>query len=76
MQQVVTREITIKGAYGFNDDFARSIEAISSGLMPVASLVEQQAALEDGPRIIHDLADGSLDAVKVILHVPGDRSRA
>lgn len=76
MQQVVTREISIKGAYGFNDEFARSIEAIRSGSMPVASLIEQEAALEDGPQIIHDLADSSLDSVKVILHVPNGRSRA
>lgn len=67
MQQVVTRELTIKGAYGFNDEFPRAIEVIRTGKLPVTSLIEQVADLEEGPQLFHDLASGSLDAVKVVL---------
>lgn len=68
MQTIVTRELTLHGAYGFNEEFARSIEVIRMGRLDVKQLVERTASLEEGPQIIHDLAKGSLDAVKVILY--------
>jgi L-iditol 2-dehydrogenase len=67
MQQIVTRELTIAGAYGFNQEFGESIEAIRSGRIDPMPLIERTAALEQGPEIVRDLAQGSLDAVKVIL---------
>lgn len=67
MQQVVTREITIRGAYGFNVEFAQAIEALRTQKVDVALLIERIAPLEDGPQLVHDLAQGTLDAVKVIL---------
>ena len=68
MQQVVTRELTVRGAYCFNDEFGRSIEAIRRGdAFDVTTLIETIAPLEDGPELIHDLAEGSLESVKVIL---------
>jgi L-iditol 2-dehydrogenase len=67
MQHVVTREITIRGVYGFNAEFGQAIEALSSGRINVAPLVERIAPLEEGPQLIHDLAKGTLDAVKVVL---------
>jgi L-iditol 2-dehydrogenase len=67
MQQVVTRELTIQGAYGFNQEFTRSIEAIRSGVIDIGPLIEQISPLADGPQIFNDLAGGKLDAVKVIL---------
>ncbi len=67
MQQVVTRELTITGAYGFNKEFAHSLEAIRSGKIDITPLIEMIAPLEDGPQLFHDLAGGKLDAVKVIL---------
>jgi L-iditol 2-dehydrogenase len=67
MQQVVTREITIHGVYGFNEEFAQAIDALGAGQIKVAPLVEQIAPLEEGPQLVHDLAKGTLEAVKVIL---------
>jgi len=67
MQQVVTREVTIAGAYGFNIEFGQSIEAIRSGRIDVMPLIEKLAPLEDGPQLFHDLASRELDAIKVIL---------
>jgi len=67
MQQVVTRELTIRGVYGFADEFEQAIAALASGWINVAPLIEVVAPLSDGPQMIHDLADGSLDAVKVVL---------
>jgi L-iditol 2-dehydrogenase len=67
MQQVVTRELTISGAYGFNKEFAHSLEAIRSGKIDITPLIEKIAPLDDGPQLFQALASGQLDAVKVIL---------
>ena len=67
MQQVVTRELTIRGTYGFAEEFGRAIQAIHSGRVDVTPLIERVAPLEDGPQLMHDLAKGTLDAAKVVL---------
>ncbi len=67
MQEIVTRELTVRGTYGFNIEFPRSIQAIAAGRIVVDSLIEQIEPLEAGSEIIHELAAGELDAVKVIL---------
>jgi L-iditol 2-dehydrogenase len=67
MQQVVTRELTITGAYGFNKEFGDSIEAIRTGKIDITPLIEKVAPLDDGPQLFQDLARGKLEAVKVIL---------
>lgn len=67
MQEVVTRELTVRGTYGFNREFAAAIQAIASGRINVDPLIERIAPLADGPQIIHELASGTLDLAKVIL---------
>ena len=41
MQQVVTRELTIRGAYGFVDEFAAAIDALASGWIDAHRLIER-----------------------------------
>ncbi|GIV77172.1 galactitol-1-phosphate 5-dehydrogenase [Litorilinea aerophila] len=67
MQEVVTRELTVRGTYGFNKEFPRAIQAIASGRVNVEPLIERVAPLAEGPQIIHDLATGRSDLIKVIL---------
>jgi L-iditol 2-dehydrogenase len=68
MQQIVTRELTLRGAYCFDQEFGRAIQWISrSDGFDVSQLVELVAPLEDGPQLVHDLAKGTLEAIKVIL---------
>ena len=67
MQQVVTRELTIRGSYGFNEEFASAIQAIQTGRVDVQPLIEKVGALEEGPELIEALAKGRLEAAKVIL---------
>jgi L-iditol 2-dehydrogenase len=67
MQEVVTRELSLRGAYGFDAEFGRAAEAIVSGEVDVSPLIELTLPLEEGPRVFHELAHGTLDAVKVIL---------
>ena len=67
MQQVVTRELTIRGAYGFVDEFAAAIDALSAGWPDAHRLIERTARLEEGEGLFRDLAAGTVPAVKVVL---------
>ena len=68
MQSIVTREMSLRGSYGFDEtDFAAAIEALSSGRLNVDPLVEKNAPLEDGSEIFRSLAAGETDLVKIIL---------
>jgi L-iditol 2-dehydrogenase len=67
MQQLVTRELTIRGAYGFVDEFEQAADALASGWIDARRLIECVAPLEDGPDLFRQLAAGSLSAVKVVL---------
>lgn len=67
MQQIVTRELTVRGAYGFNDEFALSIEAIRARRLDPTVLIEKRARLEDGTQIIDDLARGKAEWIKAML---------
>jgi len=68
MQSVVTREMTVRGTYGFDEtDFAAAIEALACGRLQVDPLVEKIAPLAHGPEIFRQLAAGESELVKVIL---------
>ena len=68
MQSIVTREMSVRGSYGFDEtDFAAAIEALSSGRLNVDPLVEMVAPLDDGPELFRSLAAGENDLVKIIL---------
>ena len=68
MQHVVTREIAIRGVYAFTSaEFDQSIGLLASGRLNVDRLIERIAPLVDGPQLIHELAKGRLEAVKVVL---------
>jgi L-iditol 2-dehydrogenase len=68
MQDVVGREITIRGVYGFYREFGEAIEALASGEIDVKPLIDRIAPLSEGPELFREMAEGRLDAVKVILH--------
>ena len=70
MQTLVTRELTLRGAYGFVDEFERAIDALASGWLEPDRLIEKTAPLEEGEAIFRQLAAGELAAVKVVL-TPG-----
>jgi len=67
MQEVVARELTVRGTYGFSTEFPLALDAIASGRINVEPLMEGVAPLEEGPALIDGLAKSTLDLVKVIL---------
>jgi L-iditol 2-dehydrogenase len=67
MQELVTRELTVRGAYGFVDEFDLALDAITAGWIDGSPLIECVAPLADGEELFRQLAAGSLSAVKVVL---------
>jgi L-iditol 2-dehydrogenase len=67
MQDVVTRELTLRGAYAFNEEFELAADAIAAGWVDVRRLVERTAPLDQGPELFRQLGSAELDAVKVAL---------
>jgi L-iditol 2-dehydrogenase len=67
MQQFVTRELTVRGSYGFVDEFAQAAEALAAGRIDAHPLVERIAPLEEGEELFRALLAGTLSAVKVVL---------
>lgn len=67
MQEIVTRELTVRGSYAFSGEFARALELLGSGQLDLAPLAVLRAGLDDGPALIRELAQGTLEAVKVVL---------
>lgn len=68
MQSIVTREMSVRGSYGFDEtDFAAAIEVLASGRLNADPLVEKTAPLEDGPELFRSLAAGECELAKIIL---------
>jgi L-iditol 2-dehydrogenase len=67
MQEMVSKELTLHGAYGFVDEFDRAADALATRRLDVRPLIERVAPLEEGPDLFAQLARAELDAVKVIL---------
>jgi L-iditol 2-dehydrogenase len=67
MQDVVTRELTLRGAYGANEEFEQAVEAIRTGRLPAGRLIDRVAPLEEGPALFEALAKAKLDATKIVL---------
>ena len=70
MQDVVTRELTIRGAHGSTTEFDEGAALIAESRIDVRPIIEHLAPLEDGPSLFRALGEGRLDAAKVILQ-PG-----
>jgi L-iditol 2-dehydrogenase len=67
MQEMVTRELTLRGVYAFNDEFEQAASAIATGRIDVRRLVERTAPLGEAVELFRQLGAAELDAVKVIL---------
>jgi L-iditol 2-dehydrogenase len=69
MQELVTKELTLRGAYAYGTDaeFDRAAETLAAGWIDVRPLVELLAPLSEGTRLFREMAEGRLAAVKVIL---------
>jgi L-iditol 2-dehydrogenase len=71
MQELVTRELTLRGSYGFREEFEQAADALAAGMIDVGRIIERLAPLDEGSDLFRELGAGELDAVKVILHPNG-----
>lgn len=69
MQDLVTKELTLRGAYAYGRDgeFDRAAATLASGRVDVRPLIERVAPLGEGTELFRELAEGRLAAVKVLL---------
>jgi L-iditol 2-dehydrogenase len=67
MQDMVTRELTLRGSYAFAGEFEEAIDLLATDRIDVRPLIERTAQLDDGPEVFRRLGDGTLDAVKVVI---------
>lgn len=67
MQELVTRELTLRGSYGFHEEFEQAADALAAGSIDVRRIIERRAPLDEGSDLFRELGAGELDAVKVVL---------
>jgi L-iditol 2-dehydrogenase len=72
MQSVVTREVTIAGTYGMNQqDFQRALKMLADGVIDVSPLVNRRATLQEGETLFDELlADQTI--VKCVIDMEGN----
>ena len=71
MQQVVTRELVVRGTYGMTaDDFAEAITMLEAGVIDTDVLINKRSTLADGPSEF-DALIGSPDVIKCVFTFPG-----
>ncbi len=71
LQDVVGREISLFGTYGFDrGSFARALEAVPRLQERLSALISGRCSLEEAPGIMERLAKGRLKALKMVIR-PG-----
>jgi L-iditol 2-dehydrogenase len=71
IQDLVTRELTVRGSYGFREEFEQAADVLAAGTIDVRPIIERLAPLEEGSDLFRELGAGELDAVKVVLQPNG-----
>jgi L-iditol 2-dehydrogenase len=71
IQDLVTRELTVRGSYGFREEFEQAADALAAGTIDVRRIIERLAPLDEGSDLFRELGAGELDAVKVVLQPNG-----
>lgn len=70
MQQVVTRELDIRGTYGMTGaNFDEAIALLAAGAIPVEMLINRRAELREGPVLFDELL-ASPNVVKCVFTFP------
>ncbi len=70
MQQVVTRELDIRGAYGMTgNDFDEAISLLATGAVRTEKLINRHAKLEEGPTLFDELL-ASPGVIKCVFTFP------
>jgi L-idonate 5-dehydrogenase len=72
---IMAKELDVRGAFRFGDEFTRAVELIASGTVPVNRLVTASSPLARAPEAFRLALDRS-QSVKVVLRADRDEERA
>ena len=68
MQAIVTRELKLLGSYGMNDqDFQRSLQMLTDGVIATGQLINRRADLSEGPELFDQLL-ASPETIKCLIN--------
>jgi L-iditol 2-dehydrogenase len=68
MQAIVTRELTVRGAYGMSsEEFERTLSYLADGLIPTDVLINRRAVLQEGPELFEELLE-TPETIKCIIN--------
>jgi len=68
MQAIVTRELKVLGSYGMNQqDFRRSLQMLTDGLIPTDQIINRRADLSEGPQLFDELL-ASPETIKCLIN--------
>jgi L-iditol 2-dehydrogenase len=72
MQAVVTRELSVLGSYGMNDeDFVGALELLAAGRVPTDTLIKRAVPLRQGVGLFDELL-ASPETIKCLIHPDGE----
>ena len=68
-EKLMRREIAVKGCWGYNmkGEEQTVLGALNGGALPVSAMVTQETSLEDAPRLIRAMIEGSLYYCKAMI---------
>ena len=68
MQAIVTRELTVPGSYGMNDEgFQHSLQMLADGRIPTGQLINRQVELSEGSPLFDQLL-ASPETIKCLIN--------
>lgn len=73
MQQIVTRELSIRGTYAFTEeDFAGALGLLEQRAVPVSEIVTRVVPLEEARDVFEEMTGGGSGDIKVLVDVNGE----
>ena len=68
MQHIVTREVVVKGSYGFTEqDFSDALHFLEQGNIIIEDLISKKISLEEAPLAFEEFTKGAGEAIKVLV---------
>ena len=67
MQDIVTRELNLRGTYASAGEFEDALDLMASGRIDVKALISDRRSLPEGAKVFDRLLGGEENLIKVIL---------
>lgn len=67
VQEIISRELTLRGSYASSGEYRECVDLVASGLIDVMPLVSEIRPLSDGQQCFNRLHEGNSDLIKIVL---------